>query len=288
MGEITGILVINKPTTWTSNDVVAKVRRLAGQKRVGHAGTLDPLAEGVLPVLRGRATRLTEYIQAGRKTYRAVVKLGIATETDDAEGEVAVTQDVPSLTAEDLESGFQKFRGDILQTPPRYSALKVGGQRAYDVARRGGAVALPPRPVTIYALRLIHLSQDELTLEVKCSKGTYVRALARDLAAELGTVGHLRSLLRTRVGPFTLEKALTLDELAVRGVPRALLPASAAIPDAPTFYATEDQTRLLSNGHPLPLGEGLAAEAIWVYDPANRLIGLASSDGNHLRPRIAL
>lgn len=287
MGELTGILVINKPTTWTSHDVVAKVRRLAQQKRVGHAGTLDPMAEGVLPILLGRATRLTEYIHNGHKTYRAVVQLGTATETDDAEGETTATQEVPPLTETLLENAFQKFRGEILQTPPRYSALKVGGQRAYNVARRGGALELKERPVSIYALRLLYWSQNKLTVEAECSKGTYIRSLARDIAAELGTVGHLACLLRIRVGPFTLEKAFSMEDLQARGITDALLPASAAIPDAPTFHATEEQARLLCNGQQIDVSQ-LAADAIWVYDPANRLIGLAAGDGARLRPRIAL
>lgn len=263
------------------------MRKLAGQKRVGHAGTLDPLAEGVLPVLLGRATRLTEFIQNGRKTYRAVVHLGAATKTDDAEGEVTSTQPVPPLTEAALESTFQSFRGEILQTPPRYSALKVAGRRAYDVARGGGEFELAPRRITIHSLTCVQWSQAELTLEVECSKGTYIRALARDIAVELGTVGHLRSLLRTRVGPFSVEKALTLDELSARGVPDALLPASAALPDAPTFHATSDQARLLCNGQAILVNE-LAAEAVWVYDADDRLVCLASADGARLRPRIAL
>jgi len=287
VGDLTGILNLNKPSGWTSHDVVARVRRLAGQKRIGHAGTLDPLAEGVLPVLLGRATRLADYIQAGRKTYRAVVCLGTATDTDDREGAVIATAAVPSLSVETLDHTLDRFRGDILQTPPQYSALKVDGRRAYAVARAGGSVDLAPRSVTIHDLRLLVQTSTELSLEVTCSKGTYIRALARDIATALGTVGHLASLVRTRVGAFTLEDSLTLDQIAELGVGQALLPASRAIPDAPAFHADQVQAFKIVNGQALPV-EGLRADSVWVYDPLGLEICLATADGTSLRPRLAL
>jgi tRNA pseudouridine55 synthase len=267
--------------------VVAKVRGLAGQKRVGHAGTLDPLAEGVLPVLLGRATRLADFVQSGVKTYRAEVQLGTATETDDAEGAITSTASVPPFSMVLLEAALDRFRGTIVQTPPRYSALKVGGQRAYAIARAGGDVDLQPRAITIHDLRLLQQTPSGLTLEVTCSKGTYVRALARDLALALGTVGHLVALLRTRVGPFLLEDALTLEEIAARGLETVLQPASCALPASPTFCADPDQTGRLANGQAVPAA-CLRADAVWVYDPDGRLLCLASADGELLRPRIAL
>jgi tRNA pseudouridine55 synthase len=267
--------------------VVAKVRRLAGQKRVGHAGTLDPMAEGVLPILLGRATRLADYIQLGRKTYIATVQLGTATDTDDAEGSVIAESPVPDHSVSSIEVVLAQFRGEISQIPPQYSALKVGGQRAYAVARRGGEVTLAPRPITVDDLRLNSWSKTELSLEVTCSKGTYVRALARDIAVALGTVGHLTALLRTRVGPFDLGCALTPDELASRGIDAALQPADMAIPDAARCSVTEEEAARLANGQAAP-ANGLRADHVWVYDPDGLLVCLASADGTLLKPRLAL
>jgi len=266
---------------------VAKVRRLAGQKRVGHAGTLDPMAEGVLPILLGRATRLADYIQLGRKTYVATVQLGVSMDTDDAEGTLIAESPVPDLSVSSIEVVLAQFRGEISQIPPQYSALKVGGQRAYAVARRGGEVTLAPRTITIDGLQLNNWTATELTLEVTCSKGTYIRALARDIAVALGTVGHLTKLVRTRAGPFDISDALSPDELATYGIGKALLPSSIAIADGARHSATEEETARLANGQAVPIA-GLRADHVWVYDPDGLLVCLASADGTLLRPRIAL
>jgi tRNA pseudouridine55 synthase len=263
------------------------VRRLAGQKRVGHAGTLDPMAEGVLPVLLGRATRLADYIQLGRKTYVATVQLGVAMDSDDAEGTVIAESPVPVLSVSSIEVVLAQFRGEISQTPPQYSALKVGGQRAYAVARAGGAVALAARSVTIDELRLVSWSAAELILEVTCSKGTYIRALARDIAVALGTVGHLSALRRTSVSAFRQEHALTPDELEAQGIATALLPPNAALPAATPYSTSETDAARLGNGQSVP-ANGLRAEHVWVYDPDGLLVCLASADGTLLRPRLSL
>jgi tRNA pseudouridine55 synthase len=284
---LTGIVIVNKPRGWTSHDVVARMRRLAGQKRVGHAGTLDPMAEGVLPVLLGRATRLADFIQLGRKTYVATVQLGVATDTDDTEGSVIAQAPIPQLFEPSIEVVLATFRGEILQVPPQYSALKVAGRRAYAVARAGGEVDLAPRPVTIDQLRLLGWSESELRLEVTCSKGTYIRALARDVAIALGTVGHLTALSRTQVGSFCLNDAVTPDELAAQGIENALLPAAHALPDSPTYSAKADEAARLANGQAVPVA-GLRAEHVWVYDPSGLLVCLASADGTLLRSRLAL
>jgi len=278
---------VNKSRGWTSHDVVAKVRGLASQKRVGHAGTLDPMAEGVLPVLLGRATRLADIIQLGHKTYTATAQLGASTDTDDAEGTVVSEQPVPVLTHARIETALELFRGEIVQTPPQYSALKVAGRRAYAVARSGGEVALAPRRVNVYELRLLEWSQTRLTLEVTCSRGTYIRALARDMALELGTVGHLTALVRTRVGPFCLDAAVTLEAVASRGVQAALLPASCVAPGAQVYSATQDEASRLANGQLLRVA-GMCADSLWVYDPMGKLVCLASADGTLLRSRLAL
>ncbi len=285
--RFTGILNVNKPKGWTSHDVVARVRRLAGQKRVGHAGTLDPMAEGVLPVLLGRATRLADFIHHGRKTYVATIHLGAATTTDDAEGTVIAESPVPALSQLLLEQTLAQFSGEIRQVPPRYSALKVAGRRAYAVARGGGEVELAARQVTIYDLRLLSWSASELAFETTCSKGTYIRALARDVAVVLGTLGHLTALSRTRVGSFDLDDALTPDQLTTYGIDTAILPPTRALPECPTFTANAAEAARLVNGQAVEVA-GLCAESVWVYDPSGLLIGLASANGTLLRPRLAL
>jgi tRNA pseudouridine55 synthase len=267
---------------------VARVRRLAGQQRVGHAGTLDPLAEGVLPVLLGRATRLADYIQAGRKTYVAEIRFGAATETDDCEGGITEQRPVPELSALDIQTALRHFTGEIVQTPPQYSALKVKGRPAYVLARAGENVALSPRRITIDTLELVSFTANTLRVEVTCSKGTYIRALARDIAASLGTVGHMSALTRTRVGLFCLADALTVDQLAERSVATCLLPPDRAIPDASAFSASADEARRLRNGQPTTSPAGLRADCVWVYDPDGHLVGLAAADGQLLRPRLAL
>jgi tRNA pseudouridine55 synthase len=277
VGAATGILNVYKEPGWTSHDVVAKVRRLAGQKRVGHAGTLDPLAEGVLPVLLGRATRLADAIQSGEKRYQAWIQLGVATTTDDAEGEITARHTVPPLTA--IDSILGQFRGTIAQVPPSYSAIKVNGRRAYAMARRGETPELAPRQVTITDLRLLESSADCLALEVACSKGTYIRALARDIAAALGTVGHLTRLVRTQVGPFRLEHAVRLPRME-------LLPPEAALPDAPVYHVTAEEAPRLLNGQ--AIASTLVGDTVRVHDPSGRLVCLGSADGELLRPRIVL
>jgi tRNA pseudouridine55 synthase len=245
------------------------------------------MAEGVLPVLLGRATRLADFIQHGRKTYVATVQLGAATDTDDAEGTVVAVSPISELSQAAIELSLARFRGDILQTPPSYSALKVAGRRAYAIARGGGEVDLAARPVTIYDLRLLGWSTSELRLEITCGRGTYIRALARDVAIGLGTVGHLTALVRTCVGPFHLDDALSLDELATHGIENALLSPSHALPDSPTCSVQADEAARLANGQAVPVA-GLVAESVWVYDPTGLLVCLGSADGTLLRPRLAL
>lgn len=247
------------------------------------------MAEGVLPVLLGRATRLADFIQDGRKIYQATVRLGEATDTDDAEGTVTATAAVPPLSDELIGQALAQFTGEIQQTPPQYSALKVAGRRAYAVARAGGEVTLAPRPVTIDAIDLLDWSAEGIRLEITCSKGTYIRALARDLGTALGTLAHMTALTRSQVGTFRIAEAITLAELAEHGVAAALLPASRAIDDAPRFSASAEQASRLGNGQAVAMeSEGLCADTVWVYDPQGVLVCLAAADGTLVRPRIAL
>ncbi|MDE3230047.1 MAG: tRNA pseudouridine(55) synthase TruB [Chloroflexota bacterium] len=208
-----GIFVIDKGEGLTSHDVVARVRRLARQKRVGHAGTLDPAATGVLPVLLGQATRVAEYLSGSGKAYHAVVRFGVETTTYDREGEVTREAPIDGLTLERITAALPAFLGEQEQLPPIYSAIKRGGRPLYALARAGEAVTVEPRRVRIDALRIIAWEPPDLTLDVECGKGTYIRSLAHDLGQRLGPGAYLAALRRTRSGPFTLDQTITLEAL---------------------------------------------------------------------------
>jgi tRNA pseudouridine55 synthase len=209
-----GIFNVNKAANMTSHDVVARVRRLVQQKRVGHAGTLDPAATGVLPICLGQATRVAEYLSESGKAYRATIRFGCETDTYDADGSI-LREALVTLVEEDIRAALPAFLGPQLQVPPLYSAIKRGGQPLYKLARAGGEVAPPPpRPVTIYSLEIVSFQVPDLVLDIDCSKGTYIRSLAFDLGRHLGPGAHLASLIRTRSGPFTLSQSINLEELA--------------------------------------------------------------------------
>jgi tRNA pseudouridine55 synthase len=208
-----GILNLNKPAGMTSFGVVARVKRLSGEKHCGHAGTLDPLATGVLPVCLGQATRVIEYLFAETKTYRAEVELGKSTDTYDATGMVTRTADASAVTLTDLEKALAAFRGTILQVPPMYSAVKHQGKPLYELARSGLEVERKSRPAQIFRLEISHWQPPVVTLDIDCGKGTYIRCLANDLGEALGCGANMQSLVRLRVGPFRIEEALTLPEL---------------------------------------------------------------------------
>jgi tRNA pseudouridine55 synthase len=209
-----GIFNVNKAASMTSHDVVARVRRLVQQKRVGHAGTLDPAATGVLPICLGQATRVAEYLSDSGKAYRATIRFGCETDTYDADGRILREAPV-TLAQEDIRAALPAFLGPQLQVPPLYSAIKRGGQPLYKLARAGGEVEPPAaRPVTIHALEIVSYQAPDLVLDIECSKGTYIRSLAFDLGRALGSGAHLASLIRTRSGPFTLSQSIHLEELA--------------------------------------------------------------------------
>lgn len=252
-----GIFCINKEPGMTSHDVVARVRRLARQKRVGHAGTLDPAASGVLPLCLGQATRVAEYLSESGKAYRATIRFGVVTDTYDAEG--SVVREAPvTLSLGDITAALPAFLGEQMQVPPAYSAIKRGGQPVYKLARAGERVEMEPRPVVIYALRVVSWAAPDLVLDVECGKGTYIRSLAFDLGERLGPGGHLAGLVRTRSGPFTLSQCVTLAELeraladgtwrdALYAADEALLERRAAI------LGPASETRM-RNGQPLRFG----------------------------------
>ena len=282
---IHGFVIIDKPAGITSHDVVAKLRRVAQQKRVGHAGTLDPAATGVLVTALGHATRLIEYVQdATSKRYLAEVRLGVTTSTDDAEGEVVATSPVPPLDEAALEQALSAFRGAIEQVPPMYSALHHEGRRLHELARAGITVERAARPVTIEALELLARTPDTLTLDVLCSKGTYIRSLARDLGAALGCGAHLANLRRTAVGEFTLAGAQPLAALAEGTIPlaQALLPAERAVADWPAAHADAETARRVRNG--LPVALPLAGERARIHAPGGELLALAHRAGELWQP----
>jgi tRNA pseudouridine55 synthase len=250
-----GFLVIDKPEGWTSHDVVARIRRLTGLRRVGHAGTLDPLATGVLPLALGQATKLLEYLSEANKGYRATVRLGLTTDTDDATGTPLAERPWQHLTEEAVRRALAEFVGTLQQVPPAYSAVKQGGVPLYRLARRGRSVTPPARTVTIHRIDVLAVALPDVTIEVTCSKGTYIRSLARDLGERLGTGGHLRALRRLWTGPFDLRVAHTLDEVAqaaeTGALPALLLPPDAVLPTAPALVLGPRGERRLVTGQSL-------------------------------------
>jgi tRNA pseudouridine55 synthase len=266
---------VDKPAGWTSHDVVGKVRRLAGLRQVGHAGTLDPMATGVLLLCLGRATRLLEYLAGQPKTYLAEVTLGAATDTYDAEGEITVRQPVPLLTQEQIDAALDAFRGEIMQRPPAYSALKRDGVALYKRARAGEAVEVEPRPVTVYALNLLAFDGQTVQLRIRCGAGTYVRSIAHDLGQALGCGGHLSALRRTAIGRFSIEDTVTLEQLAEPGaLTTALLPADAAVAHLARVDVSETEAARLLQGQAVPGAEVQPAGPARAYGPDDRFLGI--------------
>ncbi|UCC65323.1 MAG: tRNA pseudouridine(55) synthase TruB [Anaerolineae bacterium] len=287
-----GLLNIHKPSGPTSHDVVNAVRRGTGERRVGHSGTLDPLAEGVLVLALGKATRLLEYLAGSDKRYRAEVRLGITTDTYDIQGEVVAEHPAPGdLRPDTVRDVLQsQFSGDILQRPPVYSALKVGGKAAYARARAGEEVALQSRPVTIHAVDLLRLDSPDLTLDVHCGPGTYVRSLAHDLGQALGPGATLTGLTRLASGDFRLEEAVSLDALqaAFEGGtwPQHLLPADLALARTPQVRLDEIGYEHLRNGRPIP-AQAVNAGLARAYAPDGRFVAVLVGDteGGAWRPK---
>ncbi len=274
-----GFFNLNKPAGPTSHDMVKQVRRLLHIHRVGHGGTLDPLAEGVLPIALGRATRLLPFLQEGEKLYRATILLGISTTTYDAEGEVMSIQPLPPLERRELEEALSSFRGEIEQVPPPFSAVRQSGRRLYERARAGEEVYALPRRVHIFRLELLSWEPPHLTLEIACGSGTYIRSLARDLGERLGCGAHLHRLVRLQVGPFRLEEALGPEELAALAaqgrVQEALLPMDTPVRHWPAVVVEENLLPALLSGRPLALEvEGKGAERVRAHSPAGRILAL--------------
>jgi tRNA pseudouridine55 synthase len=284
-----GVVLVDKPTGWTSHDVVARMRRLAGTRKVGHAGTLDPMATGVLVLGVERATRLLGHLSLTDKAYDATLRLGETTPTDDAEGEATACADASALADRDLAAAVAALTGDLAQVPSAVSAVKVDGRRSYARVRSGERVALAARPVRVSSFEVVrvrrHAAVADVDVRVVCSSGTYVRALARDLGASLGVGGHVTRLRRTRVGGFDVAQARTLDdhERDLSVIPMA----EAARLSFPTYVATDEQASWVRNGRPLPGTDlhapGEAPGPVAVLSPAGDLLGLYEQRGTDAR-----
>jgi tRNA pseudouridine55 synthase len=284
-----GILVIDKPAGRTSFDVVKAVRKASGERRVGHAGTLDPMATGVLVVCFGTATRVVEEIQAGRKTYLARITLGRETTTYDAEGEVVAESDVAAVELQDIERELEAFRGDIEQVPPMYSALKRQGKPLYELARKGIEVERAARPVTVYALRVVDWTSPDLSVEMTVSKGTYVRSIAHDLGHALGVGAHLSALRRTAVGAFDLTRAERLARVVEAFVegwwPMLTYPLDAALVHYSAMVVDADGTADMRHGRQFdgPAPRSDTSRLVRIYSDRGAFVGLASWDPIHER-----
>ena len=269
-----GIIIIDKPSGWTSMDVCAKLRGILKEKRVGHGGTLDPMATGVLPVFVGSATRAVEFAEKSGKTYVAGLRLGLVTNTQDTTGETLEERPVTAGLRE-LEEVLPRFTGPIEQVPPMFSAIKIKGQKLYELARAGKEVERKPRPVTIHALEVLEQTGEaDYRLLVRCSKGTYVRTLCHDIGAALGCGGCMSSLRRTEAAGFTIEQAVTIEEVQAQGE-ALLLPVDRFFAQYPAFRLTEERLeRLCRNGNPLPAGDA-APGTYRVYAPGGTFLCLS-------------
>ena len=248
-----GIVIVDKPQGWTSQDVTSRLRRVFNTRRIGHGGTLDPMATGVLPVFVGRATRGVEFFEHAEKTYETVLRFGLTTDTEDTTGKTLTEQEV-SLTEADVLAVLPRFRGEILQVPPMYSALKINGQKLYDLARKGREVERQPRPITIHELELLGFDGQNARLRVRCSKGTYIRTLCKDIGEALCCGGCMAELRRVQAGEYTLEGSVPLRRLldiseAGEDVEHFLRPVDSMFASVPKMTLTEANARRVRNGN---------------------------------------
>lgn len=296
---IAGFLNLYKPTGWTSHDCVAKLRRLLKLKKVGHGGTLDPAATGVLPVALGRATRLLQYLPSD-KAYRAVIRFGVTTSTDDLEGDVLLSQPAPDLTKTAAIASLSQFIGTIEQIPPRYSAVQVEGKRLYDLARKGQEFEVPKRTVTVHHIEPVAWQTGdfpELTVDIACGAGTYIRAIARDLGNILGTGATLAALERTKSSGFTLDTSLTLEQLEAQLEAGAFepIPPEIALQHLPRLLLTEEQAKCWQQGQKIPykfLQADLDCLHYQVLSPDEEFLGITEwafvpdTDETRLLPKV--
>lgn len=288
-----GLLNLDKPTGATSRDVVDAVQRLVRPAKAGHAGTLDPLATGVLVVCVGPATRLIAFVQAGRKVYQARFRFGVTSETDDVEGTLVEVSGAPRLTLSDIEAALPRFVGRIEQIPPAYSAVHVEGRRAYELARRGEVVALTAKAIEVFRFEPLRFDRDaqELDCEIECGSGTYVRSLGRDLAKRLGTGAVMTALRRTAVGPFRVEDAVSPHRLTRETIAGFLRPPESALEGRPQITCDDPQVAAVRHGRAIPLPTGLRlanGDSIGLFDTAGELVAMSEFDAKDatLRPRL--
>lgn len=251
-----GIVIVDKPQGWTSQDVTARLRRVFNTRRIGHGGTLDPMATGVLPVFVGRATRGVEFFEHAEKVYETLLRPGISTDTEDITGTVLKQQEV-RLSAEDVEAVLPRFRGEILQIPPMYSALKVNGKKLYELARKGKEVERAPRPITIHELTFLGFENGGIRLRVHCSKGTYIRTLCKDIGEALGCGGCMEQLRRISAGSYSAEEAVPLQTLLETDTPQQYLrPVDSMFTDLPSVTLTQNQEKRCRNGNSFSVSYG--------------------------------
>ncbi len=288
-----GILNINKPSGWTSHDVVQKVRGILREKRIGHTGTLDPMATGVLVLCAGRATRIAKYIEAGEKEYTAVMRLGIITDTQDADGRVIETRAYSPPAPAALYEALQRFTGTIMQRPPAFSAVKVAGVPSYMLAREGKDVKLEPKRITIHSIELLEYSDPFVRFHVRCTKGTYIRALCADVGAALGMGAHLFALQRTRSGRFRVEEAVTMEGLSAiadKGeAASVMMPIDEALADFPAAALATAEAAKVSHGNQVFCPAALANHSSLfarVRDHAGNLIAVARIEAGMLKPEV--
>ena len=273
-----GIVIVDKPQDWTSQDVTARLRRVFGTRRIGHGGTLDPMATGVLPVFVGRATRAVEFFEHAEKAYETVLKLGLTTDTEDITGEVLSTSEV-HITRSQVEKVLANFRGEILQIPPMYSALKVNGQKLCDLARKGKEVERQPRPITIHELTLLEAGEDTLRLRVRCSKGTYIRTLCKDIGSALGCGGCMQALRRIQAGEYTAEEAVPLATLLETENPEQYLRSvDTMFRSYPSVTLTSNQEKRCRNGNSFTIS--LEDGTYRAYSQTGEFLMLAKAEQN--------
>ena len=279
-----GFLNINKPPRETSRWVVDRVQRLVRPSKAGHAGTLDPLATGVLVVALGQATRLIEHVQQARKSYRATFLLGRSSDTEDVTGTVVDLLDPPVPTLDAIQAAAKSLTGEIQQRPPAYSAVKVKGQRAYDLARAGKEVDLKARPVRVYDIQILEYAYPQLVLDIQCGGGTYVRTLGRELAERCGTCAVMGALVRTAIGGFLLEDTIDVESLSLETIRARLLPAVTAVPELSKLTVRAEEIVKLANGVVIGNRWNVPAGEFAAVDEAGELVAILSADERGLRP----
>ncbi len=281
-----GLLIVNKPKEYTSHDVVNVIRKQLNIKKVGHTGTLDPNATGVLPILIGKATKISKYLIEHNKTYIATVKLGEKTDTGDSEGQVVETKKIPeSLKQEDVNKVLQSFLGKQKQLPPMYSAIKVNGKKLYEYAREGKELEIKPRDIEIYKIELLEYKNSKIKFEVECSKGTYIRTLCEDIAEKIETVGYMEELQRTKVNNFQIENSILLDNITIENAEQNIIKIEEVFKDKNTIELDSKKLELFLNG--VKLTYNLPQEIYRIYNN-NQFIGIGIIENKLLKRDIVI